>query len=156
MTKEKRTMRNQISIIAAAVLILTVLTLSATATERPLKINGSTVLTPTETPGVFTMDGAGTGTHVGDWTNTGYFVLNPFTGEGSGTIDLVAANGDQLHFIAGGTADLLTGNVVATYSIDGGTGRFDGATGSGDFVGQLTFTPGGAIITYTVTGTIDY
>ena len=98
------------------------------------------------------MDGAGTATHLGNWTNTGSFVLNPFTGQGHGTIDVVAANGDHLMFTAEGTADPL-GNIVATYSIIGGTGRFAGASGAGDFLGHLNpdFT-----ITYIATGTIDY
>ena len=114
-------------------LVLTVLTLSAFATERPFKMKGTTLLalTSVDTNGVltFAMNGAGTGTHVGKWTNTGSFVLGP-TGNGTGTIALIAANGDHLLFTAAGTAD-QTGNVVAIYTINGGTGRFAGVCGSG-------------------------
>ena len=59
----------------------------------------------------------------------GFIRLEP-TGNGTGTIDLIAANGDHLLFTAVGTAD-QTGNVVAIYTINGGTGRFAGACGSG-------------------------
>src|SRR5437868_14705616 len=103
-------------------LVLTVATLPAAAVERPFKLNGITQLigNPFATGGAG-MDGAGTATHLGNWTNTGSFFLEPNL-HGYGAIDLVAANGDHLNFTAEGNAD-PSFNVVATYSITVVTGR---------------------------------
>ena len=134
-------------------LILMVVALSASAVERPFKLTGITQLTGNPfAPEGAGMVGAGTATHLGNWTNTGSFFLEPNL-HGYGAIDLVAANGDHLNFTAEGNAD-PSFNVVATYSITGGTGRFAGASGTGDFVGHLN--PQDFVITYTATGTIDY
>src|SRR4051812_38813700 len=101
-------------------LVLAAAALSASAVERPFKLSGTTLLTPTA-DGEFSMKGVGTASHVGNWTNTGTFFLYPDF-HGTGEIDLVAANGDHLYFIADGVADPLTGKVVASYTVEGGTG----------------------------------
>ena len=136
------------------VTVLSVLTSFASANSRPFKLSGITLLTPREgNTFSWNMDGAGTGTHLGNWTNTGVFVLEPKNGQGTGVVDLVAANGDHLFFTSVGSADPY-GQITAIYTITGGTGRFEDASGSGDFLGQLA--PDISSITYTVNGTIDY
>ena len=55
--------------------------------------------------------------------------------------DIVGANGDSFHFVGacGGPFldPALTGPISCDYIIDGGTGRFDGATGTLDLTGVI-------------------
>ena len=92
-------------------------------------------------------EGVGTFTHLGKSTFTGTletFWLAPYyaTGDVSGTITLVAANGDELYVDVTGTQTVDVSGTFADfaggYIIDGGTGRFVGATGSGDIGAHLT------------------
>jgi|SoiMethySBSTD1v2_1073268.scaffolds.fasta_scaffold156962_2 hypothetical protein len=68
--------------------------------------------------------------------------LNLLTGLATATYTLTAANGDTLvlhvdiHEAVSATGATISGNYTAT----GGTGRFDGATGSGTMTGFATFT----------------
>ena len=89
---------------------------------------------------LLTMEGAGTATHLGKFTTRITFCVNVFTNEYWDTEgSLVAANGDEL-FI-----EIPTGQIVDNEGDDsdyyqtkfndpalfvGGTGRFEGATGS--------------------------
>ncbi len=61
-------------------------------------------------------------------------------GSGTATYTLTGKNGDtlvlSLVFPVGGTINVEGGVIFSgTYTITGGTGRFNGATGSGNFAG---------------------
>ena len=78
------------------------------------------------------------------------------------SVDLVAANGDILHFTGDdvvNVANLLgqtgtTGSITGTWSIDGGTGKFIGATGSVTINGIVDFATNS--FSCEVVGTVNY
>ena len=72
----------------------------------------------------------GEATHIGHYTLTGDFVVDVRFGTATGVYTLTAANGDMLFLDMEGHADLtdLT-KTVANFTVTGGTGRFEGATG---------------------------
>jgi hypothetical protein len=76
----------------------------------------------------------GTATQLGQFSFTNPHVVNPANGTGVGTFEFVASNGDTLVGSGTGIATpTSTPNVlliVETYTIEGGTGRFAGATGN--------------------------
>jgi hypothetical protein len=85
------------------------------------------------------------------------------TGTGSfgpGTITLTAANGDELHLVDRGTFRIVMGQdgpssvFEMTWVVDGGTGRFAGATGSGTTHGSSLLSTG--ITTASYQGEIAY
>ncbi len=78
--------------------------------------------------------GSGNATQLGQFAVTYQVAVNLLTVSGPGTIQFVAANGDSLFGQGSGQAS-DTGNpgvfnVVETYTVTGGTGRFEGASGS--------------------------
>ena len=78
-------------------------------------------------------NGEGQLTHLGRYFMTSPHTSNVFTGETIGDQIFTAANGDQLTaFCEGFPQPQPNGHVVGTLDckITGGTGRFDGATGS--------------------------
>jgi hypothetical protein len=85
--------------------------------------------------------------------------VNLVTGEGVATHQFTAANGDTIlvdfHFTAIPTSP--THFVIAgSWQISGGTGRFDGASGSGAYGGGVDFTgPTSAVGHFVMTGTIS-
>ena len=101
-------------------------------------------------------------THRSDWSG-----LNPATGccftSEDGEFRLVAANGDEVHGTYAGLGrvvefePVMILEVEGTYEIDGGTGRFEGATGQfqSTFVGPST-SPAGGDGTSLFEGTIGY
>src|SRR5579875_3463315 len=52
---------------------------------------------------------------------------------GHGSVTITAANGDEVTFDYEGLLDPLTGEGTGTFTFTGGTGRFAGATGGGTF-----------------------
>ncbi len=82
----------------------------------------------------------GEATHVGHYTMTGEFVVDVRRGAGSGTFTMTAANGDMLFLDMETQVDPtdLT-KTVANFTVTGGTGRFEGATGSYTSHNQLAF-----------------
>ena len=73
----------------------------------------------------------GEATHLGHYTLTGDFVVDVRFGTATGVFTLTAANGDKLFLDMEGHAvptDLT--KTVANFTVTGGTGRFEGATGS--------------------------
>lgn len=89
--------------------------------------------------GRLSLQGAGTGTHLGKFT-----VALGFCGRADGTLDtgmgtFVAANGDELHIIFNGVSD--GGSPVLHFTsyvtFVGGTGRFEGATGTATVDGSF-------------------
>src|SRR3569832_1393392 len=111
----KETIQKGLTRLLVCAAVLGVVASFASANPRPLMMSGFTMLTQDpQSPFLRDMDGAGTGTHLGNWTNTGTFFLDPKSGRGVGVIDLVAANGDHLFFTVVGSSDPY-GQVAATY-----------------------------------------
>jgi hypothetical protein len=90
------------------------------------------------------LEGGGTGTHLGKFT-----ITLGFCGRGDGTLDtgtgtFVAANGDLLYITFHGVSD--GGHPVLHFtsyvSFVGGTGRFEGATGTATVTGVFDATTG--------------
>jgi hypothetical protein len=82
----------------------------------------------------------GEATHLGHYTLAGDFVVDVRFGTATGVATLTAANGDMLFLTMQGHAiptDLT--KTVANYTITGGTGRFEGATGSFTADNQFDF-----------------
>ena len=81
--------------------------------------------------------GEGEASHVGRFTMTWQVVVNVITGYATGATTLTAANGDMLFLTLVGppTTDPTRG--AAEFTIVGGTGRFQGATGS--YTEQIQF-----------------
>ena len=82
----------------------------------------------------------GEATHVGHYTLIGNFVVDVRFGTATGVFTLTAANGDMLFLDMEGHAvptDLT--KTVANFTVTGGTGRFEGATGSYTAHNQLAF-----------------
>jgi hypothetical protein len=82
----------------------------------------------------------GEATHIGRYTLAGDFVVDVRSGTATGVFTLTAANGDKLFLDMTGhsvPADLT--KTVANFTISGGTGRFEGATGSFTSLQQFDF-----------------
>lgn len=78
--------------------------------------------------------GAGTASHIGRFTITAKATVDLATGLGNGILQFVVANGDVLNasFVsrAEGTDEASIDSVTFLGKIIGGTGRFQGATGT--------------------------
>ena len=136
-------------------------TIPASAVERPFAINGSGVATlitdPSGNPTGAVATGAGTATHLGQWTVTGNVKYTPDSNgvlHSSGESTLTAANGDKLHFTIDGILDPVAGVDQGVFYIMGGTGQFEGASGSANFV--LTINPLTGGFELTAVGRINY
>lgn len=101
--------------------------------------------------------GFGRATHLGLYTEVGNVSFTPSQTPGvldvTGWTQYTAANGDQLHASIHGTLDTTTGQVLATVTYVGGTGRFTNAWGWSSLNGQML---GGGALSVAVRGTIDY
>ena len=73
----------------------------------------------------------GEATYIGHYTLTGNFVVDVRFGTATGVFTLIAANGDMLFLdMAGHAVPTDLTRTVANFTVTGGTGRFEGATGS--------------------------
>jgi hypothetical protein len=73
----------------------------------------------------------GEATHIGHHTLTGDFVVDVRFGTATGVFTLTAANGDMLFLAMEGHAVATDPTqTVANFTVAGGTGRFEGATGN--------------------------
>ena len=73
----------------------------------------------------------GEATYIGHYTLTGNFVVDVRSGTATGVFTLIAANGDMLFLdMEGHTVPTDLTKTVANFTVTGGTGRFEGATGS--------------------------
>jgi len=124
----------RISLMTLALVSLTALTVLAHT--RPFHLVEHGTLTPDPNqPGHFIAEGTGTATHLGSITVHRTLSLEPST-DGSGLVDvegeatLVAANGDELRTGIKGTLNPETGHAILVYEWEGGTGRFQNATGT--------------------------
>jgi hypothetical protein len=107
----------------------------SSAKEVPMTGWGSGVITsfvPGPTGVSITAEGSGYATHLGKFTRTETILLDPATGGLTGSIDFIAADGSELHceFTGGFTG---AGTAAGTYTFDGGTGRFENASGEAAF-----------------------
>jgi hypothetical protein len=151
-----------IRILALAISLL-LGSLPVVAAERPFALNGNGAST-------FITDGAGniiganvtvsgTATHLGMFTAVGTVQFTPDPNNpgrilSSGTAIFTASNGDKLRFALNGALDLATGVDMGVFRFVGGTGRFDGAGGAGDFVVELN--PATGAFKFTAVGRINY
>jgi hypothetical protein len=109
-----------------------------------------------------TVNSRGKATYMGRTTAfTDDQLVNLIDGSGSATYTLTGANGDTLVLAlvvpVGGTINVDGGVIFSgSYTIIGGTGRFNGATGSGVFGGTgLFLTETDGIGAFAVVGTIS-
>ena len=129
-----------------------ILTLSSevAATERPYFANGTA-----QFDGV-NIVGTGTATHLGQYDEAGTATItgtDPTALDVTASITYAAADGDELRAHVTGHFNAITGTITATVTYVGGTGRFEGASGTARLVAQ--FLPDGTIAV-AVAGTIDY
>ena len=136
-------MRNRIAfnLIAGVALWFALIGVASAAESVPFKgvVTGEAVSTPATPPLVWVnFSGSGNASHLGEFTATASYFLNPsiFPTQltvTAGVFTFTAANGDEIHGIFGGqgqfTADPNIITLEASATITGGTGRFAGATG---------------------------
>lgn len=136
-----------IMLVAVAALALTD---RASAEERDYRLHGTAFLD--ESGNVV---GAGNATHLGNYTEVGYASIsgdNPFALEVKGRVVLTGTHGDELWETITGHLNYFTGEITATVTFVGGTGRFENVSGSANLWAQIG--PDG--ISVVVKGTIDY
>jgi hypothetical protein len=159
LTKESKDMRNRsyewlIRLTLGAVILA--MSIPCAAVERPFNLKGTTeVIGNPFSPDGAAMEGNGTATHLGNWTEVGVIFFDGSGGPpfpATAIAHFTAANGDQLDVLMTGTIDASL-VATATFHMVGGTGHFAGASGHGDFA--ATPNPDGTL-SYTATGTIDY
>lgn len=98
-----------------------------------------------------TITGSGQAAHMGNFTRLEHVTIDGAAVEGDITLTDVST-GDQI-FISFEGAFVSGNDVEGTYTIEGGTGRFDGATGTAAFAAN---TPDFVSMTATWAGTIEY
>ena len=149
--------------IRALMLTLSLLlgTIPAFAVERPFALHGSGVATlitdPSGMPIGAVATGSGTATQLGQWTVIGNPKYTPDADgvlHSSGEATLTAANGDKLQVAIDGILDPVAGVDQGVFHFLGGTGRFEGASGSANFVVNINPVTGGFDLT--VVGKINY
>jgi hypothetical protein len=80
-------------------------------------------------------------THFGHYTLTGVTVINVLLASATATSTMTFANGDMLFLTMTGYAltPFSLKETVGSYTVTGGTGRFEGATGGWDFDAHFDF-----------------
>jgi hypothetical protein len=167
-TNLKSTSRRHLSslgLLLATVTLLAFVPRSARASgEKPFHANFITqVTTVLEFPILHvTVNSRGQATYMGRTTAfTDDQIQNVIDGSGSATYTLTGKNGDTLVLAllvpVGGTINVEGGVIFSgSYTITGGTGRFNGATGNGVFGGSgLFLTETDGIGAFAVVGTIS-
>lgn len=153
--------RRAIALAIAMAVALSFSVAGSAAAKDQVPFNGSLAGTVTVTPidppiaSVF-IEGTGNATHLGRFTVEIPHVVNQAIRVGSGSYVFTAANGDTLTADFTGQATLLAPGVLSTSeigTITGGTGRFEGATGS--FVAERTFFVATGMTTGSFAGTIS-
>ena len=125
------------ALVAAAALALTLAGPVSAGDQVPFKgsLAGTATITPLGGPIVAVeVRATGTATYLGKFTLEAPHVVDQSTLTAVGTYTLTAANGDTLTADLDGIARMVEPpNVIAiteTATVTGGTGRFEGATGS--------------------------
>jgi hypothetical protein len=135
-------------------------TIPVSAVERPFALSGTGVATLiTDESGNLVgaiPTGSGTATHLGQWTVAGTVKYTPDNGvlRSSGDATLTAANGDKLLIQIDGILDPVAAVDQGVFRFVGGTGRFEGASGTTNFVVAINPLTGGFELT--VVGKINY
>ena len=136
-------------------------TIPASAVERPFALNGKGVATLiTDESGHLigaTPTGSGTATHLGQWTVTGNVTYTPDSNgvlHSGGNATITAANGDKLQVQIDGILDPIAAVDQGVFNFVGGTGRFEGVSGSANFLVSINPLTGGFELT--VVGKINY
>ena len=155
----------KISVWTIVALLLVILlmgtTLAAASGRKPLPLKGSIEAVETyqvNGPSMFvTATGTGEATHLGRYTVSYEVEVDLPTGSGTGlSAQYVAANGDTLFAEGSGQAtptdDPTVFVVVETFTITGGTGRLDGATGNFTEERRVNIVTG--VTSGTISGTI--
>jgi hypothetical protein len=131
----------------------------AAAEEVPFKgsLEGVVTITPLDPPFASVLiEGMGYGTQLGGFTLRIPHIVNLATRTGGGSYEFTAANGDTLIADFDGQASLTATpgvlSIVETATIIGGTGRFEGATGS--FTAERLFDTATGLTTGSFEGTI--
>lgn len=108
-----------------------------------------------------TLVGTGITTHLGKSQISAMDCIFPGPGTftfNSGKLTITAANGDTVTADYSGMLLLLSGpsiySISGSYRVTGGTGRFEGATGSGSLGGTVNIVTGES--EYTASGVIGY
>jgi hypothetical protein len=135
--------------------------LTALAVPRPFHLVEHGTATLSQKVGDHTIflaaDGTGNATHLGRFTLQRTATLTPTSDEGVfdvvGQATLIASNGDQLFASIKGTLNRKTLQAFLTYEWNGGTGRFQNASGETTWLVELH-----PDLTYDVVanGVIDY
>jgi hypothetical protein len=133
------------------------------ASEVPFRAIWETQISiaPLEPP-LFAVSGLGVGKalHLGAMSAQSITeVVNLATGEGAASYRFTAANGDEVLitfvFLAIPTSPTAF-SIEGVWQVTGGTGRFEGASGSGTYIGQAEFVgPADAVGTFALEGTIS-
>ena len=159
-------MKQRLYWFSVVVAVLAALTLSAPAmaagNQVPFKGRSSGVVTtvgfdPVAGIEYLHVEGQGQATHLGHFTQTGDVAADVVTGNVRGTWTLTAANGDML-FLTMTAYGIDPTHGVGTFTVVGGTGRFEGATGSYQQIIVFVSEPGATDTTFTdvLTGTISF
>ena len=124
------------------------------AAERPFSLTGAGTVS---NGGV--VSASGRATHLGLFTEAGQVNFVPDSNDptrvlATGNATFTAANGDDLELLIDGSLDLTTGVATGVFTFVGGTGRFEGASGTGNFVIQQNLVTGAFEVT--AVGTINY
>ena len=142
-------------------LLLLLGTMPVSAVERPFALSGTGVATLiTDDAGHLIggiPTGSGTATHLGQWTVAGIVHYTPDANgvlHSSGDATITAANGDKLQVQIDGILDPVAAVDQGVFNFVGGTGRFEGASGSANFVVSINPVTGGFDLT--VVGKINY
>ena len=151
---------NQIRTLILTLFVL-VATIPVSAVERPFALSGSGVaeliVNEAGIPIGANATGSGTATHLGQWTVTGnpkYTLDDQGVFHSSGEATLTCANGDKLFIQLAGILDPVAGVDQGVFQFVGGTGRFEGATGTANFVVNINAVTQGFDLT--VVGKINY
>jgi hypothetical protein len=105
--------------------------------------------------------GGGPVTHMGMTTQSGTLTLEAPTAPGifpgSGSVTIVAANGDSVSFDYWGVLDATTGEGTGWFKFTSGTGRFADVSGQGTFDALIDLSlPSDQPMTVTLDGKISY
>ena len=126
-----------------------------TTAQQPFKGNAEGTITDVSAgPDGVALGGSAVGhaTHLGLYTREEHLLLNPGTGAFTGTIVFTAADGSELHCTLAGNFISAT-DAIGTYTITGGTGRFEEASGEAEFFASL---PDGIHYTVAFDGVLDW
>ena len=136
-------MKRTLTLLALLALVLTLAAPVAAADEVTFRgrLAGSVTVTPLDPPFASVLiEATGNATQLGSFSLEIPHLVNQAIREGEGSYIFTAANGDTLTADFTGQATIVAPGVISTSEtavITGGTGRFEGATGS--FVAERTF-----------------